>query len=269
MKNIKFLLLLLFVGSLTSCSITEKMIVNENGNGKFAYEIDGSKMMSMMGSAFKAEAKKDKKGKKDLKKSKDIDSTFTFRELFAAKKDSIAKLPAEQQEKIRRMENFSIHMVMNEEKGIMNYTLFTDFNSVADLQNMMSPLESMKTLSPSGAQGLGKASDGIQDNGAAKFFYDGKKFSKSLSKSEKMKETAAAAELDEEAKALSDSMKESMDLIYGQSEFKVVYQFPKAVKKVSVANALYSDDRKTITIVYPLKEYMENPEKLNFEVEFE
>jgi hypothetical protein len=68
---------------------------------------------------------------------------------------------------------------------------------------------------------------------------------------------------------LGGKMKESMEMIYGQSSFKVVYQFPKAVKKISMPNALYSDDRKTITIEYPLKDYMENPDKLNFEVEFQ
>ena len=41
-------------------------------------------------------------------------------------------------------------------------------------------------------------------------------------------------------------------MFYDQSNFKVVYQFPKAVKKVSIDNALYSEDRKTITIEYPL-----------------
>ena len=64
-------------------------------------------------------------------------------------------------------------------------------------------------------------------------------------------------------------MKESMEMIYGQSDFKIVYQFPKAVKSVSIPNALFSDDRKTVTIEYPLKDYMESPDKLNFEIEFQ
>lgn len=68
---------------------------------------------------------------------------------------------------------------------------------------------------------------------------------------------------------LAASMKESLDMFYTQSNFRVVYEFPKAVKKVSIDNALYSEDRKTITIEYPLKDYMENPASLNFEVEFQ
>jgi hypothetical protein len=264
MKYIKLLSALLFVFSFSSCTITEKMILNENGSGKFAYDIDGSKMMSMMGSAFKGDSNDSKKEKK----GKVIDSTFTFKELLASKKDSIAKLSPEEQEKIKKMEKFSMHMHMDEEKGIMNYSMFTDFNSISELQDVMSPLQSMKSLTPGGGSKMMGANAGLpEENSSTKFFYDGKSFKKSVAKIEKKKEeekTEADSEED-----LGGKMKESMEMIYGQSSFKVVYQFPKAVKKISMPNALYSDDRKTITIEYPLKEYMENPDKLNFEVEFQ
>jgi len=264
MKYIKLLSALLFVLSFSSCTITEKMILNENGSGKFAYDIDGSKMMSMMGSAFKGDsndAKKEKKGKV-------IDSTFTFKELLASKKDSIAKLSPEEQAKIKKMEKFSMHMQMDEEKGIMNYSMFTDFNSISELQDLMSPLQSMKSLTPGGGSKMMGANAGLpEENSSTKFYYDGKSFKKSVAKIEKKKgEEKTEADSDED---LGGKMKESMEMIYGQSSFEVVYQFPKAVKKISMPNALYSDDRKTITIEYPLKEYMENPDKLNFEVEFQ
>ncbi len=58
-------------------------------------------------------------------------------------------------------------------------------------------------------------------------------------------------------------------MFYQQSNFKVVYQFPRAVKKISAESALFSADRKTVTIEYPLKDYMESPDTLNFDVELE
>jgi len=271
MKIIKLFFALSLLFNLCSCSITEKMIVNDNGSGKFSYEIDGTKMMSMMGNAFKEEGNQGKKKKKTDKAKRDIDSTFTFKELFADKQDSIAKLSPEEQAKIKKMEKFSIHMLMNEEKGIMNYTLFTDFNSVAELQDVMSPMESMKSLSPSGkAGGMGMPANAMQDNSSTKFFYDGKKFAKTLSKLEK-KEEIEKKEVSEESEALAEEMRlqQSLEMFYTQSNFKVVYQFPKPVKKVSAENALYSEDRKTVTIEYPLKDYVETPEKASFEVEFE
>jgi hypothetical protein len=277
MKQIKLLIAFLFILSLSSCTITEKMIVNENGSGKFAYEIDASKMISMVGSIVKEDQKKTKKKKKRKneidRESKDIDSTFTFKEMFASKKDSIATLPLEEQEKIKKMENFSVHIVMNEEKGILNYTMFTDFNSIQELQDVMSPINSMKSLNPSGSSAMGSSSGIPDDDSSTKFFYDGKKFSKIVSKIEKKKEETpkeeASKDYDSSEEEVAKNMKQSLNMFYDQSNFKVVYQFPKAVKKVSISNALYSEDRKTITIEYPLKEYMESPQKLNFEIEFE
>lgn len=270
MKNIKLLFSLLVIFSLTSCTITEKLIINDNGTGKFAYDIDGSKMVSIMGSAFKSDTKEDNTKETVKRKNKKVvDSTFTFKEMFASKKDSISKLSPEEQDKIKKMERFSVRTIVDEEKGIMNYSMFTDFNSISELQDVMSPLQSMKSLSPTGQKsgGLGMAPEAIQDNSSVKYFYDGKTFKKTVSKIEKKKEEPKEDEASAESEALR--LKESMEMFYDQSNFKVVYQFPKAVKKVSIDNALYSEDRKTITIEYPLKDYMENPSKLNFEVEFQ
>ena len=58
-------------------------------------------------------------------------------------------------------------------------------------------------------------------------------------------------------------------MIYESSKYVIKYHFPKPVKKVSNKTALFSEDRKTITIEYSFNEYMDNPDKLNFEVEFE
>ena len=277
MKNIKLVALLVFILSLISCSITEKMIINEDGTGKFSYEIDGSKMMSMMNGALKEEgsSKKKKKSKKngDLKKA--IDSTFTFKDMFADKQDSIAKLPLAEQEKIKRMENFSMRMIMDEEKRTMNYIMFTEFNSLKDLQDVMSPVETMKNISPAGKQagGLGMDQDELADNSTTSFFYDGKTFKKTVTKIENKKDEPEVVlnedgeEVDENE--LGKSLKDSMEMFYTQSSFKVVYEFPKPVKKVSISNALYSEDRKTITIEYPLKDYMESPASLSFDVEFQ
>ena len=268
MKYLKFLSALLFVFTFTSCSITEKMTISDNGSGKFSYDIDGSNMLSMMGSAFKGDSNATTEKGKDDKKGKVIDSTYTFKELLASKKDSIAKLSPEQQAKIKKMENFSMHMLMDEDKGILNYSMFTDFKSIQDLQDLMSPLQSMKSLTPGAATNMMKANSGLpEENSSTKFFYDGKTFKKMVAKIEAKKEEIKSDAVSEDD--LGGKLKESMGMVFDQSNFKVVYQFPRAVKKISIANALYSDDRKTITIEYPLKDYMENPDKLSFEVEFQ
>lgn len=270
MRLFNYLLVAIVLVSLSSCSITEKIIFNEDNSGKFAYEIDGSKMMSMMGSAIKSETEKKSKKKKNKKGERelaDIDSTFTFKELMASKQDSIAKLPLEEQEKFKRMENFNVRMVMNEEKGVFNYSLFTDFKAIGDLKDLMSPMESVKSLN-AGNKSVGNKGDMMKDNNLSEYFFDGKVFKKKVQKSA-VDNSSKDAETLKEEEELAASMKESMKLIYDQSDFKVVYQFPRAVKKVSIPNALYSEDRKTVTILFDMKEYMENPESLSLEVELE
>ena len=244
------------------------MIINDNGTGKFSYEIDGSKMMSMMGSAFKGDLNSTVQKGKEKKNGKVIDSTYTFKELLANKKDSIAKLSPEEQTKIKKMENFSMHVMMDEDKGVLNYSMFTDFKSIQDLQDLMSPLQSMKSLAPGGNNKMMSANSGIaEENSSTKFFYDGKTFKKTVAKIEMKKEVIKSDIVSEDD--LGGKLKESMGVVLDQSNFKAVYQFPKAVKKVSIANALYSEDRKIITIEYPIKDYMENPDKLSFDVEFQ
>ncbi|MEC4049534.1 hypothetical protein OX284_008855 [Flavobacterium sp. SUN046] len=267
MNCTKLLFAFIAILSFSSCTITERMIINDNGGGKFSYEVDATKMMSMMGGALKGGD--DKKEGTSKRAKKVMDSTFAFKDLFASKKDSIAKLSIEEQQRLKKMENFTMHMVVNEEKGEMRYSMDTDFKSVQDLQDMMSPLESMKAMSPKGlnSKKLGKASGSLDNNSATKYFYDGKSFKKIVSTTTNKKAEAKKANAAEDAEEAK--MKESMEMIYGQSDFKIVYQFPKAVKSVSIPNALYSDDRKTVTIEYPLKDYMEHPDKLNFEIEFQ
>lgn len=269
MRLFNYLLVACVLVTLSSCSITEKIIFNEDNSGKFAYEVDGSKMMSMMGSVMKEEDAKKSKKKKNKKEeiaNKDIDSTFSLKELFASKKDSIAQLPLEEQEKIKKLERFNVHMIMNQDKGIMNYTMFADFKSIAELQDMTSPLQSLKSLNSN--QTIGSQGNLMQDNNLSDYQFDGNVFKKKVHKILADKTGKTKEELKSEEDA-TEAMKGSMEMIYQQSDFKVVYQFSKTIKKASLPNALYSDDRKTVTVLFSLKDYMENPENLNIEVELE
>jgi hypothetical protein len=269
MKLLKLLFLVGVLFAFSSCSITEKIVFNEDNSGQLSYVIDGSKMLSMIGSSFKEEDKKakKKKSKKGDNFSKDIDSTFTFKEIFESKKDSIAKLTPEQQEKIKKMENFSVRMVMNEEKELFNYTLFTDFKNTSEINDIISPLESMKTLNPSG-KSLGSKGDMLVDNSSSSFLYDGKVFKKIIvNKAED--NSLKDPEMVQQEEEMMKSLQESMKMIYDESYYKVEYQFPKPIKKVSYPNAVLSDDRKTVTIQFSLKEYAEHPENLSLEVELE
>ncbi len=280
MKFIAYTFCLLLVLSLTSCVITENIYINEDGTGKYAFDLDASQLLAMAG-----QSENSTRSKKET-----LDSIISFKEIFEEKKDSIANLSPQEQARLKKMENFKIHIEMNEAEEKMKYSLFTEFKNISELDEMMSPLQSLTTFG--GAQdkmppGMSGAAAG--NNALQQFFYDGKTFKKSLKakpeevvdeemevvyvnevKTDNAVEEVEESDAEVEEDEFSKSLDESMEAMFAQSNFKIKYTFPKPVKKVnSKYEVMYSEDRKTITVEVPFKEYMENVEKSNIEVEFE
>jgi len=248
----KFLLLLTFLVVLVSCNFTENLNVKDDGTGTFALEVDGSGLMAMAGDKLS-------EGLTQKKDTKVIDSTFSFKEIFEAKKDSISKLSPEQQAALKKMENFVMHIKMNAEKQQFLFSMDTPFKSVGDLQNMMDGFTTLKDLKgKSNKDGMSNPlANGIGNNAKIDYSYNGKTFIRS-------------AVIDKEAleKIKNDSLGMTK-MFLASSKYTLKYHFPKAVKKVSNPDALFSADRKTVTVEYPFLDYMEHPEKLNLNISFE
>ncbi|WP_417558871.1 hypothetical protein [Mesoflavibacter zeaxanthinifaciens] len=234
---------------LTSCNFSEDVYINEDGSGKISFSFDGSQLMQMAGDKIKEDGEKA------------IDSTFSFKELFDEKRDSISKLPAEEQAKFKKLENFSMHMVMNPETEQMTFELFTEFNNASEMQNMF---EAMNTFSELEGNKKGKKQPindpsnpfSQLDNTATKLDYnfDGKTF------------TRTVKILDPEAHQKgADSIKDMMAM-FGSSTYKLNYHFPRPVKSVNNDNAMFSADRKTIMVEFPFATYVTDPEALNLEI---
>lgn len=249
MKLYKLLSFSFLIATLTSCTFTENITINDNGSGKFSVDLDGSSMMAMAGDQLGEQMGADAK--------KDMDSTFTFKQLFEEKKDSIAKLSPEMQKELKKIENFVVHTKMSSEKKEFLMTLSTDFKNVNEMQDILQTISTLKKLE--GGTGMNPLGSNFGDNKSKlNYTYDGKKFTrKAIMDKQKLTEKA------------NDSAPDMSKMIFASSNYVVKYHFPKKIKKVSNPNALFSEDRKTITIQYPFTDYMENPDKLNFDVEFE
>ncbi|MBE8725869.1 hypothetical protein [Flavobacterium hungaricum] len=251
MKLYKLLCFSFLITALTSCTFTENITINENGTGKFSVDMDGSALMEMagdqIGNQMGATAKKD------------IDSTFTFKQVFADKKDSIAKLSPEAQKEIKKLENFVVTTKMSSEKKQFFLTMATDFKNVNELQDILQTASVLQKLE--GGANANPLSSGLGNNNSKlSYSYNGKKFTrKAVIDQQKL------AEKKKDSTGAGDMSK----MMFASSSYVVKYHFPKKIKKVSNPNALFSDDRKTMTIQYTFTDYMENPDKLNFEVEFE
>jgi len=248
----KFLLLLTFLVVLVSCNFTENLNVKDDGTGTFALEVDGSGLMAMAGDKLS-------EGLTQNKDTKVVDSTFSFKEIFEAKKDSISKLSPEQQAALKKMENFVMRIKMDADKQQFLFSMDTPFKSVGDLQNMMDGFTTLKDLKgKSNKDGMSNPlANGIGNNTKIDYSYNGKTFVRN-------------AIIDKEAldKIKNDSLGMTK-MFLASSKYTLKYHFPKAVKKVSNPDALFSADRKTVTVEYPFLDYMEHPEKLNLNVSFE
>jgi hypothetical protein len=248
----KFLLLLTFLVVLVSCNFTENLNVKDDGTGTFALEVDGSGLMAMAGDKLS-------EGLTQKKDTKVVDSTFSFKEIFEAKKDSISKLSPEQQAALKKMENFVMRIKMDADKQQFLFSMDTPFKSVGDLQNMMDGFTTLKDLKgKSNKDGMSNPlANGIGNNTKIDYSYNSKTFVRN-------------AIIDKEAldKIKNDSLGMTK-MFLASSKYTLKYHFPKAVKKVSNPDALFSADRKTVTVEYPFLDYMEHPEKLNLNVSFE
>ena len=248
----KFLLLFTFVLVLTSCNFTENINVKEDGSGTFALEMDGAGLMAMAGDKIGSEL-----GAKN--NAKTIDSTFSFKQIFEAKKDSIAKLSAEQQAALKKLESFVMKIKMNPEAKQLLFSMNTDFQKISDIQNMMNGIKTLKDLK--GQSDNKKLADpineSINNNAKIDYLYNGKIFSRK------------AIVLKDQIKKIAADSLGMAKMILASSKYTLKYHFPKAVKSVSNPDALFSADRKTITVEYPFTDYSENPEKLNLNVIFE
>ncbi len=136
MKKLKYLILLFLVGFVAACNFTEEIHISNNGSGKLAINFDGNELMEMMSSLD------------SLKQDEAIDSTIVFKALLKEKSDSISKLPLEEQEKLRKLEPFSLHMVMKPEEQVMKFELFSEFNDISEVKDAFNSFQNASALSP-------------------------------------------------------------------------------------------------------------------------
>ncbi|WP_308993809.1 hypothetical protein QLS71_010295 [Mariniflexile litorale] len=230
---------------LTGCQFSENIYINEDGTGKMEFSFDGTQLMQMAGDKISES------------QEKAIDSTFSFKELFHTMRDSISKLSEEEQQKLKSLEPFKMHMVMNPETSQMKFDMFTDFNKVSELQDMFKAMKNfgdMKGKEKATTSSNPFSSFGGDGSTELDYKYDGKRF----------KRTAKI--IDKEAyKQVTDSLGQ-MAMMFGSSTYKLNYHFPKRIKSVSNETAMFSNDRKSVTIEYGFMDYLSNPEALNLEV---
>ncbi|MCD0473076.1 hypothetical protein LPB87_01570 [Flavobacterium sp. EDS] len=254
----KVLVCLLIVLALSSCTMKEKMVMHEDGSGSFSYGFDLSGIFKL---GFKSTD--------STKNSKVIDSVFTFKEVFAKVKDSVAKLPESERRKIKMLENFKVNVKANDAEKQLKLDMEYNFQSIDSLKNMLSPLEVLEAMPKIGpGKQLGNLSVPEKENKKTMFSYnyDGKVFEKVILLPEGAK---AKKEKKKKEKNAANDFSKKMDEILKECKYSIEYQFPKKIKTVSLKNAIISKDRKSFILEIPMKDFPDDEKKLGFKVTFE
>jgi len=241
--NIKKILIL-FVTSvvLISCVFTEELHINNDGSGSYAFNMDMSQMMESM---------KEMSEKDSLKDPEVLDTIILFRDILSENKDSIAKLDAEEKEMIKALEDFTMRMQIDEEKGKMLMTFGLDFKDISDLKNMEEKIARAQSLS-----NKKEGSNVMPSNSNTEFSFDGNIFKRKVTLKDLSKEKS-----DEFDKMI----KQSSSFLEG-SNYRLVYHFENVIQHVSFKGAKISDNKKTLIIEMPMDTIIKNPKLLDFEV---
>ena len=231
--------------SLVSCQFTETLVFNEDGSGKMSIEMDMGEMMAFGGETT------DTIGTK-------MDTIIFIRDILEEKKDSISKLSAAEQKKLKKMEDYKMQMRMDSEANELLFNLSVDFKSVEEANDLLEGFGNSMSLMPSASEDLKFHSDDESaDVMAVKYSFKKGKFKRDAYIKDK-----------EKHKAQVDSLKGSESWLENMN-YTLKYTFPRKIVKSSIEDATYSLDAKTIEVSRSFIDYMKDPNVLDLVVELE
>ncbi|MET1259093.1 hypothetical protein ABV409_07115 [Flagellimonas sp. DF-77] len=246
MKRFRFLAALLVSALILACNFTEEIHFNADGSGKIDIHFDGDELMAMMASM-------DSTGALD----KSIDSTLVFKDLLELKKDSIAQLSEEEQAKLKKLEPFSMRMVVDQAKGVMKFNLFSEFDKVADVNDAFNAFQDASSFGPGPKSDNGPSMSNQQPATQVSYSFEGNTFTRNTKVIDRS--------LFEQG---LDSL-QGAEMFLSGSTYTFKYHFPRRVKKVNVEGATFSMDGKTMIYEVNFLDLMKKPETMNLEVELE
>jgi len=239
----KIFSLLILIATISSCQFTEQINFHENGSGTYTLKVDMTTMMQTM---------KKMGDSTNLQKEnpKIIDSIISFENFLVDKKDSISKLPIEEQEKLKALKDMKMRIQVNEETDAFVMDFIFDFNNISELDRIQEKISKGQSINKKNTPPSPEAPTEVV------YSFDGKKF----------KRKVIDKNLSEEAKKVyKTSMLQSASMMEGSS-YNIEYNFPKPIKSTTFKEATFSADRKTLYIKSDLNTITSNPNLLDFEV---
>ncbi len=243
----RILLLAVLSIVLISCQFMETMVLSEDGSGTMSVEVNMNEMM-----AFGAMQMTDSVPVK-------LDTLIYVKQFLEEKKDSIAKLSEEEQLKIKKLENYNIHVKMDTEASEMIYNISTSFKKVSEANDILNGLEQASNFMPDSNQNSGetKKEESIPEIIGVNYTFENSIFKRDAYIKNKKRHQQEV-----------DSLQQG-EAFLGGAGYTLNYTFPRPIKKVSDPAATFSNDKKTLSLRKSFIDYFKNPDILDLEVELE
>ncbi len=245
MKKIQILILTLTVVLAFSCNFTEEIHLKEDGSGKLSIFFDGSEIMEMAGEEMQKN------------NEKPVDSLIYFKDFLEAKKDSIAQLPEEEQTKLKKLEPFTLHMIMNPEEKLMKFDLSSEFKQISEVNDAFNTFQEASALGPTSSPDQPAPKPMEEHATEVNYTFQDGVF------------TRTAMIIDEELFKQSLDSLQGADMFLSGSTYTLKYHFPRRVKSASIQEATYSADGKTLIYEVNFSDVLKDPKSLDLTVELE
>jgi len=246
MKKIRCFVGALLAAFMVSCNFTEEIHFNEDGSGRLNIHFNGNEMMAMLASMDSTSTPE-----------KIIDSTLVFKDLLEEKKDSIATLSPEEQAKLKKLEPFSMRMVMDKDNGKMDFEMFSDFKNVEEVNDALNTFQEASKLGPTPAGNSPSPIKNSDPSTKVNYVFDGNTFSRTTSI------------IDQESFEKGLDSLQGAEMFLSGSTYTFKYHFPRRVKKVNVEGATFSMDGRTMIYEVNFMDMLKRPESINLEIELE
>lgn len=275
MKRQLFALVAFVAMLLASCSISERIVFNDDMSGKYESAFDMSTIMQLAKQAAPEDPEKEYKV---------MDTVMVFNEILEMYKDSISQLSAEEQVKLKKLRGMTMRMQMDEQEGVFKMKVQKDFNNfenIAFISNDLNDLFTVAKAHGGGANDTKSPADDLMKAAPVTYTFKNNVFRRvdieKLSEEDSDFLKKVTEEGAESKTEMNSEVGEQLDQMMGQfteflkkSTMTLEYVFPRAVKSVSHEGASVSDDGKTVTFVVDMQTLQEDKELLkNFEVVLE
>ena len=235
----------LLAGVMASCNFTEEIYLKDDGSGSIELTFDGSELMEFSGDAMGEAAEKK------------IDTVYYFADFLEEKKDSIAALPAEEQEQLSQLEPYRMQMNADPDSMKLFFTLARDFNDLAQVEDSFNAFQRAGAIDGNQGNAGAPAGDALPESTEVSYGFANGVFRRSSVITDSLLHQQRLDSLESGAMMLSGST------------YTLRIHFPRRVKSANTDEATLSMDGKTLIRQVEFLDYLRDPAILDLEVVLE